>query len=159
MTCHKIPILSDLTRDCRSKDIFWERFMRVKSGSEDRKLISTIYQAPCQACYRCCIIQYSQHSVRQLLLPLFYRQKNCGYEMLSHLQNSESNKVMLLFKPRVDCIGFPPYYPNFQTERSSIEEKFSVFILFKKQNSDPNSDHDVTEDFMKICLLYCFYFF
>ena len=58
-----------------------------------------------------------------------------------------------------DCIGFPPYYPNSQTERSSIEEKLSVFILFKKHNSDPNSDHDVTEDFMKICLLYCFYFF
>ena len=110
----QIPILSDLNRHCQSRDISQERFMRVKSENEDRKLISTICWALCQACYGCSIIQGLQHAVRQLLLTPFYGQKNWGYETLNHLPNSQSSKV-LLFK--LCCMTPQGFHHTIQTLR------------------------------------------
>ena len=55
--------------------------------------------------------------------------------------------------------GFHHTIQTLRQKAPAQKRKINVFILFKKHNSDPNSDHDVTEDFMGICLLCCFFFF
>lgn len=97
----------------------------------------------CKAAINNSILQTDKLSLCHIKPPAkFTKQQSNSYYLNPGLYNS---------------IGSPLYYTDSQTEKSSTEEKSSsIFLLFRKHSSNLNSDHDVTEDFMKICLSYCF---